>query len=45
MAVAFLKKHDLDVHNTVLSIKAEEEGHREFGKANGSQSIIYQEFA
>jgi len=39
--LAFLKEHDLDAHNIVLSIKADEEGHREFGQVNGSDSIMY----
>ena len=37
----FLSKNDLEVHDAVLSIKADEEAHREFGQENGNSSLVY----
>lgn len=39
--LAFLKEHDQDAYDAVLSIKADEEEHREFGQINGTDSIMY----
>jgi len=37
----FLSEHDLEVHDAVLSIKADEETHQKFGQANGKSSLVY----
>jgi ubiquinone biosynthesis monooxygenase Coq7 len=37
----FLRDHDLEVHRAVMSIKADEESHREFGQTNGKNSLVY----
>lgn len=37
----FLAEHDREVHDAVLSIKADEEAHRDFGQTHGSRSFIY----
>lgn len=37
----FLSKNDSEVHQAVLSIKADEEAHQEFGQANGKSSLVY----
>jgi ubiquinone biosynthesis monooxygenase Coq7 len=39
--LAFLEVHDAEVHDAVLSIKGDEEAHREFGQTNGVRSPIY----
>ena len=37
----FLNKNDLEVREAVLSIKADEEAHQEFGQGNGKNSLVY----
>jgi ubiquinone biosynthesis monooxygenase Coq7 len=37
----FLAKHDSEVHQAVLSIKADEKSHQEFGQNNGTKSPVY----
>lgn len=37
----FLSKNDIEVHAAVLSIKADEEAHQEFGQTNGVNSLLY----
>ncbi len=37
----FLSKNDLEAHAAVLSIKADEEAHQEFGATNGKNSLVY----
>ncbi len=37
----FLSKNDIEVHAAVLSIKADEEAHQEFGQTNGKSSLVY----
>lgn len=37
----FLSKNDSEVHNAVLSIKADEESHQGFGQKNGKDSFLY----
>ncbi|MBQ4834890.1 demethoxyubiquinone hydroxylase family protein [Pseudoalteromonas luteoviolacea] len=37
----FLEKHDQEVHEAVLSIKVDEQEHRDFGRSQGSNSNIY----
>lgn len=37
----FLEKNDSEVHDAVLSIKADEEAHQEFGQNHGTDSLIY----
>ena len=37
----FLSKNDSEVHQAVLSIKADEEAHQEFGQTNGKNSLVY----
>ena len=39
--LAFLKEHDQDAYDAVLSIKADEENHLELGQENSTDSIIY----
>jgi len=39
--LAFLSTNDLEVHQAVLSIKADEEAHQEFGQTNGKNSLVY----
>ncbi len=39
--LSFLKEHDQVAHDAVLSIKADEEAHQEFGQNNGTDSVIY----
>jgi ubiquinone biosynthesis monooxygenase Coq7 len=39
--LAFLHKHDAEVHAAVLSIKSDEEEHREMGHNNGKKSFLY----
>lgn len=38
----FLREHDIEVYEAVLSIKADEEAHQEFGQTNGKNASIYQ---
>lgn len=37
----FLSKHDQEAHDAVLSIKADEEDHREFGDMHSTNSPLY----
>jgi ubiquinone biosynthesis monooxygenase Coq7 len=37
----FLIKNDPEVYAAVLSIKADEESHREFGQTHGKNSLVY----
>jgi len=37
----FLSQNDLEVHNAVLSIKADEESHQQFGQTKGKDSFVY----
>ncbi len=37
----FLELHDHEVYEAVLSIKADEEAHQEFGQSHGSRSAMY----
>jgi ubiquinone biosynthesis monooxygenase Coq7 len=39
--LTFLSAHDAEVHAAVLSIKGDEEAHRDFGQTNGVRSPIY----
>jgi ubiquinone biosynthesis monooxygenase Coq7 len=39
--LSFLKEHDEEAHDAVLSIKSDEEAHQAFGQNNGSESIGY----
>ena len=39
--LSFLDAHDAEVHAAVLSIKGDEEAHRDFGQTNGVRSPIY----
>lgn len=39
--LSFLKQHDSEAHDAVMSIKADEEEHQEFGQSNGTESIVY----
>jgi ubiquinone biosynthesis monooxygenase Coq7 len=39
--LSFLNEHDQEAHDAVLSIKADEEAHQEFGQNNGTESFIY----
>ena len=39
--LSYLKEHDLDAYQAVLSIKNDEEEHQEFGALHGSDSKIY----
>jgi len=39
--LSYLRVHDAEVHDAVLSIKGEEEAHRDFGQTNGVRSRIY----
>jgi Ubiquinone biosynthesis protein COQ7 len=39
--LAYLHKHDSEAHAAVLSIKADEEEHRELGFNNGSETFLY----
>jgi len=37
----YLSKHDKEAHDAVLSIKADEEAHQDFGQTNSSNSLAY----
>lgn len=37
----FLQKHDHEARDAVLSIKADEESHQQFGQNHGSESLLY----
>lgn len=39
--LAFLNKHDAEAYAAVLSIKSDEEEHREMGRSNGKESFLY----
>jgi len=39
--LAFLRNKDRDAYDAVLSIKSDEEDHRQLGQANGMESIVY----
>lgn len=39
--LAFLEQHDKEVHQAVLSIKSDEEEHRDFGDSNGHRSLVH----
>jgi ubiquinone biosynthesis monooxygenase Coq7 len=39
--LSFLNEHDQEAHDAVLSIKADEEAHQEFGQNNGTESFLY----
>jgi len=39
--LAFLQKHDAEVYAAVLSIKADEEEHRDLGRGNSKDSPLY----
>ncbi len=39
--LSYLSEHDQEAYDAVLSIKADEEAHQEFGQNNGTNSVIY----
>jgi 3-demethoxyubiquinol 3-hydroxylase len=39
--LSFLSAHDAEAHDAVLSIKGDEEAHRDFGQTHGVRSPIY----
>jgi len=39
--LAYLKSNDIEAHDAVLSIKADEESHQEYGQKHGSESLVY----